>query len=158
MAGIRPASQQSWHARLVASRVRLAFGAPHFRLRSNVAPRAKTQSSDERCAPSALQKCSIMTGCGARIVLRSACTLRPLPLLRFAASAAGGAHLRSTKYYLRFLLSSWHTSPAISARRIMRWCLNRITNKYEKIMHPAKNSAGCYCQTSSSSPRELAFR
>ena len=70
-----------------------------------------------------LQKCSIMTGCGARIVLRSACTLRPLPLLRFDASAAGGAHLRSTKYYLRILLSRWHTSPAISARRIIRCCL-----------------------------------
>ena len=125
LAGLTPASQQSWHARLVASRARLAFGAPHFRLRSNVAPRAKTQSSDERCAPSALQKCSIMTGCGARIVLRSACTLRPLPLLRFAASAAGGAHLRSTKYYLRFLLSIRRTSLAVSVRRIVRYCLRR---------------------------------
>ena len=32
-------------------------------------------------------------------------TLRPLPLLRFAVSATGGAHLCSTKYYLRFWLS-----------------------------------------------------
>ena len=50
-------------------------------------------------------------------------TLRPLPLLRFAASATGGAHLCSTKYYLRFWLSSCHTSLAVSALRIMRYCL-----------------------------------
>ena len=40
-----------------------------------------------------------LPGCGARIALRSACTLRPLPLLRLAASAAGGARLCSS---LRF--------------------------------------------------------
>ncbi|MFR4666579.1 MAG: hypothetical protein ACLT8A_07195 [Subdoligranulum sp.] len=37
-----------------------------------------------------------MSGCGTRIVLRGAKaprTLRPLPLLRFAVSATGGAHL-----------------------------------------------------------------
>ena len=50
-------------------------------------------------------------------------TLRPLPLLRFAASATGGAHLCSTKYYLRFWLSSCRTSLAVSALRIMRYCL-----------------------------------
>ena len=49
-------------------------------------------------------------------------TLRPLPLLRFAVSATGGAHLCSTKYYLRFLLSSLHFSLAASALRIMRYC------------------------------------
>ena len=31
-------------------------------------------------------------------------TLRPLPLLRFAVSATGGAHLCSIQYYLRFWL------------------------------------------------------
>ena len=39
-------------------------------------------------------------GCGARIVRRAldgACILRPLPLLRLAASAAGGARLRSLR-------------------------------------------------------------
>ena len=54
---------------------------------------------------SALPKCSIMSGCGTRIVLRGAKaprTLRPLPLLRFAVSATGGAHLCSIQYYLRF--------------------------------------------------------
>ena len=142
-----PASQQSWLARLVASRARLAFGAPHFRLRSNVAPRAKTQSSDKRCAPSALQKCSIMTGCGAHIVLRSACTLRPLPLLRFAASAAGGAHLRSTKYYLRFLLSSCHPPLAVSAQRIMRHCLKKT---------PARAGVSCCLIDASPAGRRLS--
>ena len=53
-------------------------------------------------------------------------TLRPLPLLRFAASATGGAHLCSIQYYLRFLLSSWRASLAVSALRIMRYCLNLI--------------------------------
>ena len=39
-----------------------------------------------------------------------------------AASATGGAHLCSTKYYLRFWLSSCRTSLAVSALRIMRYC------------------------------------
>ena len=51
-------------------------------------------------------------------------TLRPLPLLRFAVSATGGAHLCSIQYYLRFWLSSCRTSLAVSALRIMRYCLN----------------------------------
>ena len=51
-------------------------------------------------------------------------TLRPLPLLRFAASATGGAHLCSIQYYLRFWLSSCRTSLAVSALRIMRYCLS----------------------------------
>ena len=50
-------------------------------------------------------------------------TLRPLPLLRFAVSATGGAHLCSIQYYLRFWLSSCRTSLAVSALRIMRYCL-----------------------------------
>ena len=50
-------------------------------------------------------------------------TLRPLPLLRFAASATGGAHLYSIQYYLRFWLSICRTSHAVSALRIMRYCL-----------------------------------
>ena len=49
-------------------------------------------------------------------------TLRPLPLLRFAVSATGGAHLCSIQYYLRFWLSSYRTSLAVSALRIVRYC------------------------------------
>ena len=45
-------------------------------------------------------------------------TLRPLPLLRFAVSATGGAHLCSIQYYLRFWLSSCRTSLAVSALRV----------------------------------------
>jgi len=50
-------------------------------------------------------------------------TLRPLPLLRFAVSATGGAHLCSIQYYLRFWLSICRTSLAVSALRIVRCCL-----------------------------------
>ena len=50
-------------------------------------------------------------------------TLRPLPLLRFAVSAAGGAHLCSIQYYLRFWLGICRTSLAVSALRIIRYCL-----------------------------------
>ena len=49
-------------------------------------------------------------------------TLRPLPLLRFAVSATGGAHLCSIQYYLRFWLSICRTSLAVSALRMMRYC------------------------------------
>ncbi len=49
-------------------------------------------------------------------------TLRPLPLLRFAVSAPGGAHLCSIQYYLRFWLGICRTSLAVSALRIMRYC------------------------------------
>ena len=38
-------------------------------------------------------------------------------------SATGGAHLCSIQYYLRFWLSSCRTSLAVSALRIMRYCL-----------------------------------
>ncbi|MDY4234208.1 MAG: hypothetical protein SOX66_10510, partial [Gemmiger qucibialis] len=48
----------------------------------------------------------------------------PLPLLRFAVSATGGAHLCSIQYYLRFWLSICRTSLAVSALRIMRYCLS----------------------------------
>ena len=52
-------------------------------------------------------------------------TLRPLPLLRFAVFATGGAHLCSIQYYLRFWLSICRTSLAVSALRIiMRYCPN----------------------------------
>ena len=76
---------------------------------------------------SALPKCSIMSGCGTRIVLRGQ---KPLalcdrcPLLRFAVSATGGAHLCSIQYYLRFWLGICRTSLAVSALRIMRCCPN----------------------------------
>ena len=53
-------------------------------------------------------------------------TLRPLPLLRFAVSATGGAHLCSIQYYLRFWLSICRTSLAVSALRIMRYCLKKL--------------------------------
>ena len=49
-------------------------------------------------------------------------TLRPLPLLRFAVSATGGAHLCSIQYYLRFWLGICRTSLTVSALRIMRYC------------------------------------
>ena len=55
-------------------------------------------------------------------------TLRPLPLLRFVASATGGAHLCSIQYYLRFWLSICRTSLAVSALRIMRYCHSVSTN------------------------------
>ncbi|MCI6071516.1 MAG: hypothetical protein MR715_06995 [Subdoligranulum sp.] len=45
-------------------------------------------------------------------------TLRPLPLLRFAVSATGGARLCSIQYYLRFWLGICRTSLAVSALRI----------------------------------------
>ena len=51
-------------------------------------------------------------------------TLRPLPMLRFAVSATGGAHLCSIQYYLRFWLSICGTSLAVSALRIMRYYPN----------------------------------
>ena len=53
-------------------------------------------------------------------------TLRPLPLLRFAVSATGGAHLCSIQYYLRFWLGICRTPLAVSALRIMRYCLCSI--------------------------------
>ena len=63
-------------------------------------------------------------------------TLRPLPLLRFAVSATGGAHLCSTKYYLRFWLSNCRTSLAVSALRIMRYCPNLlIEDKIPLVYH-----------------------
>ncbi|MCI6070271.1 MAG: hypothetical protein MR715_00610, partial [Subdoligranulum sp.] len=47
-------------------------------------------------------------------------------LLRFAVSATGGAHLCSIQYYLRFWLGICRTSLAVSALRIMRYCLCSI--------------------------------
>ncbi|MDY4233357.1 MAG: hypothetical protein SOX66_06115, partial [Gemmiger qucibialis] len=58
-----------------------------------------------------------------------------LPLLRFAVSATGGAHLCSIQYYLRFWLSICRTSLAVSALRIMRYCLGNFLNPV-----PRKNS------------------
>ncbi|MFR4665812.1 MAG: hypothetical protein ACLT8A_03035 [Subdoligranulum sp.] len=65
-----------------------------------------------------------MSGCCTCIVLRGQKPriLRPLPLLRFAVSATGGAHLCSIQYYLRFWLGICRTSLAVSALRIMRYC------------------------------------
>ena len=81
---------------------------------------------------SALPKCSIMSGCGTRIVLR------------FAVSATGGAHLCSIQYYLRFWLSICRTSLAVSALRIMRYCLKKLymdITRSEKQGNPG-NSTG----------------
>ena len=67
-------------------------------------------------------------------------TLRPLPLLRFAVSATGGAHLCSTKYYLRFWLSSCRTSLAVSALRIMRYCHKSKIRHYPLLPRSASRS------------------
>ena len=62
-------------------------------------------------------------------------TLRPLPLLRFAASATGGAHLCSIQYYLRFWLGIYRTSLAVSALRIMRYCPYLILEAITQELH-----------------------
>ncbi len=84
-------------------------------------------------------------------------TLRPLPLLRFAVSATGGAHLCSIQYYLRFWLGICRTSLAVSALRIMRYCpyliLEAITQEQHnlcsdtdiKTFSPFSDSSTC-CQ------------
>ena len=59
--------------------------------------------------------------------------LRPLPLLRFAVSATGGAHLCSIQYYLRFWLSSCRASLTVSALRIVRYCLRNFVQKYSQL-------------------------
>ena len=71
-------------------------------------------------------------------------TLRPLPLLRFAVSATGGAHLCSIQYYLCFWLGICRTSLAVSALRIMRYCLKTIDGAAEKskISSISTNAAG----------------
>ena len=69
-------------------------------------------------------------------------TLRPLPLLRFAVSATGGAHLCSIQYYLRFWLGICRTSLAVSALRIMRYCLReslRIPEAFPSRFVPVPN-------------------
>ena len=60
-------------------------------------------------------------------------TLRPLPLLRFAVSATGGAHLCSIQYYLRFWFGICRTSLAVSALRIMRYCPNKRSLQSSKV-------------------------
>ena len=66
--------------------------------------RSTRGNSRARQLPNAAISPCVCPGCGARIMRRAldgACILRPLPLLRLAASAAGGARLRSpsTKFY-----------------------------------------------------------
>ena len=70
-------------------------------------------------------------------------TLRPLPLLRFAVSATGGAHLCSIQYYLRFWLSSYRTSLAVSALRIMRYCPIIIITQKQYNSHNGQARCGC---------------
>ena len=65
-------------------------------------------------------------------------TLRPLPLLRFTVSATGGAHLCSIQYYLRFWLGICRTSLAVSALRIMRYCLG-----FQNVTATARPSVCC---------------
>ena len=102
--------------------------------------RLKHRSGSCGTASALRQKCSIMSGCGTphrASGAKSPRTLRPLPLLRFAVSATGGAHLCSIQYYLRFWLSICRTSLAVSALRIMRYCLS-------KAFIPAR-AAGAQC-------------
>ncbi|MEF2873408.1 MAG: hypothetical protein U0O46_03450, partial [Gemmiger qucibialis] len=68
-------------------------------------------------------------------------TLRPLPLLRFAVSATGGAHLCSIQYYLRFWLGICRTSLAVSALGIMRYCPK--TSKNHIFARIGKLHFGC---------------
>ncbi|MEF2874403.1 MAG: hypothetical protein U0O46_08605, partial [Gemmiger qucibialis] len=63
-----------------------------------------------------------------------------LPLLRFAVSATGGAHLCSIQYYLRFWLGICRTSLAVSALRIMRYC-PKVYLKTKKITDISQNPA-----------------
>ena len=70
------------------------------------AARCTRGNSRARQLPNAAVSPCVCPGCGARIMRRAldgACILRPLPLLRLAASAAGGARLRSssTKFYAK---------------------------------------------------------
>ena len=57
---------------------------------------------------SALPKCSIMSGCGTRIVLggKSPSHSATAALLRFAVSATGGAHLAASSIICAFGLAS----------------------------------------------------
>ena len=68
-------------------------------------PQARLLGRRPALPNAAISPC-VCPGCGARIMRRAldgACILRPLPLLRLAASAAGGARLRSssTKFYAK---------------------------------------------------------
>ena len=83
-------------------------------------------------------------------------TLRPLPLLRFAVSATGGAHLCSIQYYLCFWLGICRTSLAVSALRIMRYCLKTIDGAAEKskISSISTNAAG-FCVKKPWNPQRI---
>ena len=83
----------------------------------------------------------LLIGCGAvlilllLIILVRGCSARKNGAIKTNASAksqdetsaTGGAHLCSIQYYLRFWPSSCRTSLAVSALRIMRYCLRKIT-------------------------------
>ena len=71
-------------------------------------------------------------------------TLRPLPLLRFAVSATGGAHLCSIQYYLRFWLGICRTSLAVSVLRIMRYCLRNGQKREKPVAGVFKIKAARY--------------
>ena len=108
----------------------------------------------------ALPKCSIMSGCGTRHRASGAKaprTLRPLPLLRFAVSATGGAHLCSIQYYLRFWFGICRTSLAASALRIMRYCPNPTALLYS-CPGFLSNASNCFTISGSASLMTLPER
>ena len=82
-------------------------------------------------------------------------TLRPLPLLRFAVSATGGAHLCSIQYSLRFWLGICRTSLAVSALRIMRYCLSDSNNSKmrKRKLYRSMGAVLAFSQVFSSSVR-----
>ena len=93
-----------------------------FQRQHRTIPALRLKHRSDGCGTaSTLPKCSPMSGCGTRIVLR------------FAVSATGGAHLCSIQYYLRFWPSSCRTSLAVSALRIMRYCPN---NHSARVLSP----------------------
>ena len=84
-------------------------------------------------------------------------TLRPLPLLRFAVSATGGAHLCSIQYYLRFWFGICRTSLAVSALRIMRYCPNPTALLYS-CPGFLSNASNCFTISGSASLMTLPER
>ena len=84
--------------------------------------------SDGCGVPSALQKCSIMSGCGTRIVLRGKSPSH--------SATAAPASVRCIRHWRRSplqhpvlsALSICRTSLAVSALRIMRYCHNKTKN------------------------------
>ncbi len=110
-------------------RARFLSGAGQPQTKGNTAiPALRLKHRSGSCGTaSALPKCSIMSGCGTRIVLRGQ---KPLALRTAApASVRCFRHWRRStlpqvRDYLRFWLGICRTSLAVSALRIMRYCPN----------------------------------